>query len=156
MKFAFKESKTPDELQSLFLRLRRRTDTRFHIPIICEGDVFVSNENDDTNPSNSPLKFLVFPEITVGEFMWQVKKKLTPALNPTEAIFFLFGGDTAMPPSRIMSEVYEQCKDSSGFLFVAVMRENVFGLLFSFSSFPSMRVVNHRCVVPLVPHCMHP
>lgn len=119
MKFTFKESHSPSALQQQFLQVRRRNDgTGYFIPIICEGAGL------QRYPPR-PMKFLVPPGITVGQFMHSVRKRIT--VSPSDALFFLFGGTTVVSPSLLVSDAYNEHKDPSGFLFVGVFSETVFG-----------------------------
>ncbi len=113
------EFKKKSDLQDTYLRLRRKVP--HHIPIICEGDFL----NADEGREGKPLKFLVSPNISVAEFISFLRKNLR--IKSSEGVFILMGGHTAVPATMGITEVYDLYKDESGFLFVAVMKENVFG-----------------------------
>lgn len=57
--------------------------------------------------------------------MHSVRKRIT--VSPSDALFFLFGGTTVVSPSLLVSDAYNEHKDPSGFLFVGVFSETVFG-----------------------------
>jgi len=120
--FNFKNEKSSLELQEMYLKLRRKLSS-YHIPVICEGD-FIKDANKGTNKGDF-LKYLVSPTLTVAEFIFFIRKNLR--IKSNEGLFVLFNGEFAVPATRQMTEVYEEYKDPSGFLYVAVMKENVFG-----------------------------
>jgi len=120
MGFVFKDTRSADELQHMFLKVRRKPGHEHDLPIVCEGDIV-------EDPLNFPLKFLVAPGITVGAFMFYVRK--CARIKAHEALFFFFGDkQTIYSPSLSIQEVYDASKDKSGFLFVTVMKESVFGI----------------------------
>ena len=69
-------------------------------------------------------KFLVPLDITVGQFLYIIRKHLT--LKKEEAIFVFING--VLPPtSSLMSQMYKEHRDEDGFLYVAFSGENTFG-----------------------------
>ena len=69
-------------------------------------------------------KFLVPLDITVGSFLYIIRKQLS--LKSDQAIFVFVGG--VLPPtSAIMSQVYKEHADEDGFLYIAFSHESVFG-----------------------------
>ena len=88
------------------------------LPVICEkvdGSVI---QDLDKN------KFLVPADLTVGQFVLVVRKRVL--LEPEKAIF-LFIGDSVPPTSAHMSDLYNKFKDEDGFLYVKYAGENTFG-----------------------------
>lgn len=99
-------------------KVRERHPDR--LPVICEK-VESSPINDlDKN------KFLVPADLTVGQFVLVVRKRVI--LDAQQAIF-LFINDTVPPTSAHMSDLYEKHKDEDGFLYVKYAGENVYGAL---------------------------
>lgn len=91
------------------------------IPIICEKDHV---KNNDLLPELVKQKFLVPREIKVCEFMFVLRSKLK--IGPEYAIFITING--VIPSSTdIMSHIYEEHKDTDGFLYVTYCAENTFG-----------------------------
>lgn len=91
------------------------------IPIICEKDKAKAN---DTLPELVKQKFLVPKDIKVCEFIFVLRSKLK--VGPEYAIFITING--IIPSSTdIMSHIYEEHKDSDGFLYVTYGTENTFG-----------------------------
>jgi len=69
-------------------------------------------------------KFLVPSDLTVGQFVLVVRKRVL--LEPEKAIF-LFIGDAVPPNGAHMSDLYAKHKDEDGFLYVKYSGENTFG-----------------------------
>eukprot|EP01126_Amoeba_proteus_P027336 TRINITY_DN2712_c0_g1_i11.p1 TRINITY_DN2712_c0_g1~~TRINITY_DN2712_c0_g1_i11.p1 ORF type:complete len:120 (-),score=19.05 TRINITY_DN2712_c0_g1_i11:199-558(-) len=89
------------------------------IPVIVEKD---PNNNV---PDCTKRKFLVPHEITVGAFMFEIRRHI-PELNQQQAIY-LFVGTQLPDSSALMYHVYEQHHDEDGFLYVMYSGENAFG-----------------------------
>ena len=78
--------------------------------------------------SNAPLidkkKFLVPNDITIGKFIYEIRKHMKLS---EEAAIFLFV-DSALPPSSsLVSQIYKQHMDEDGFLYITYSGENSFG-----------------------------
>ena len=107
------------------LVLSSKISTKFpdRIPVLVEA---TSNA-----PPIDRSKFLVPCDIDVARFIYEIRKHIS--LRSTEAIFVFVGdpdakGTMVMPqPSQIMSLVYNQYKQSDGFLYVRYALENTFG-----------------------------
>jgi GABA(A) receptor-associated protein len=69
-------------------------------------------------------KFLVPTDITVGQFVFIIRKNLK--LDADQGIF-IFVGNTLPPTAKLMSEIYREHGDEDGFLYVAFSYESVFG-----------------------------
>jgi len=88
------------------------------IPIIVEA-------KPSSKLSISKKKFLVPEDLTVGSFMFQLRKRMS--LGP-EAALFIFINNNVIPPSgSLLGEVYKKHKDVDGFLKITFCEENVFG-----------------------------
>jgi len=101
----------------------KRIRVRFpgRIPLIIErallsGDV----------PLIDKTKFLVPADLTVGQLVFIVRKRLT---LPPERALFVFVGSSLPPTAALMKEVYAQCADRDGFLYATYAGENTFGTL---------------------------
>jgi len=79
--------------------------------------------------SDAPLvekkKFLVPTDITVGKFVYEIRKHM-PSLKPEDSIF-LFVNDVLPPSAALVSTIYEKHKDEDGFLYITYSGENTFG-----------------------------
>ena len=104
---------------------RIRTKYPDRIPIILEQSV-------DANPHHFPRdkdmkrKFLVPGELTVGQFIYVIRKRLT--LSPEVGLFIYMNGDTMVPTSQLMAEVDAQHQNTEDhFLYITYTGENTFG-----------------------------
>jgi len=89
------------------------------IPVICEK---IKNVKD--LPDIDKNKYLVPTDLTVGQFMYVIRKRLK---MPAEAALFLFVHGNIPPSSELMFSLYEEMKDTDGFLYVHYSKENTFG-----------------------------
>ena len=90
------------------------------IPIIVER---ASNSNNV--PKIDINKFLVPSDLSMGQFMYVIRKRLK--LDAYQSIY-LFVDDTVLVPScDIMSSVYDRFKDDDQFLYIKYTGENTFG-----------------------------
>lgn len=88
------------------------------IPIICEPkDPAKDGELDKT-------KFLVPADLTVGQFLYVVRKRVNIA--PEQAVY-LFSRGKPLASGTLLSLVYAELKDPCGFLFITFTLENTFG-----------------------------
>lgn len=100
-------------------RIMKRYPDR--IPVICEKNI-----RDTSIPDIDKHKYLVPPDLTVGQFMYIVRKRIH---LPSNLALFLFVGEnnTMLPTNAYMDEIYHQHKNIDGFLYIIYSRENVFG-----------------------------
>merc|ERR1711861_16432 len=87
--------------------------------VICE-----KAEGSDI-PEIDRKKYLVPQELTVGQFVYLVRKRLR--LPPEKAIFIFVNGVLPSTGAALMSQMYKDYKDPDGFLYVTYSGENVFG-----------------------------
>jgi GABA(A) receptor-associated protein len=72
-------------------------------------------------------KYLVGGDLTLGQFLFIVRKKLKNDINSSKAIYFFVNG-VIPPSSSTMLEIYEAHKDSEcNMLFITICAENTFG-----------------------------
>lgn len=88
------------------------------IPIILEQHGKSMIKDIDRN------KFLVPNDITLGQFIFIIRKRLE--LSPEKAIF-LFVNNTLPTSSDIIGELYNKNMDEDGFLYMVYSGENTFG-----------------------------
>ena len=90
------------------------------VPIICEKLENLINyaPNIDKN------KYLVPRDMTLGQFVYVIKKRLN--LTPDKAIFLFINGAVLKFATKIES-IYEIYKHEDGFLYVNYSFENTFG-----------------------------
>ena len=97
-------------------RIRQKYPDR--IPVICERD-----ERSDI-PDIDKKKYLVPQDLTVGQFVYVIRKRIK--LSPEKAIF-IFINNVLPPTAALMSSIYEREKDKDGFLYITYSGENTFG-----------------------------
>jgi GABA(A) receptor-associated protein len=88
------------------------------IPIIIE------RVNDANTPPIDKTKYLVPNNLTVGELVYVIRKRMK--LEPEKAIFF-FINETIPNTSLQLSQLYESHKNEDGFLYMKYSSENTFG-----------------------------
>ena len=87
------------------------------IPIICQ-------RSDKNVPIIDKEKFLVPKDLTLGQFMYVIRKRIS--LPPEKAIF-LFINNKLFPTSSLIYTIYERNRSSDKFLYVSYSSENTFG-----------------------------
>ena len=97
-------------------RIRQKYPDR--IPVICE------RAPGSDIPAIDKKKYLVPCDLTVGQFVYVIRKRIK--LAPQKAIF-IFIGDILPSTAAILSKIYEDYKDEDGFLYVTYSGENSFG-----------------------------
>jgi len=88
-------------------------------PIICEK----FTKNSDL-PDIDKKKFLVPYELTMGEFLHVIRKRMR--LNAQDALF-LFVNEQIITGSAIIGHIYEALRDPDGFLYIYYAKESTFG-----------------------------
>lgn len=68
-------------------------------------------------------KFLVPFDLTVGQFMYVIRKRI----KLEEDAIFIFINDLLAPTSQCMGSVYKEHKDKDGFLYSMISLESTFG-----------------------------
>ena len=75
-------------------------------------------------PTLDKAKYLVPMDLTVGQFMFVLRKRMK--LSPEQAIFLFING-TIPSSNSLVHELYQQHKDVDGFLYLGYSGENTFG-----------------------------
>jgi len=97
-------------------RIRSKYPDR--IPVICEK----ADKSDI--PDIDKKKYLVPQDLTVGQFMYVIRKRIR---LPPERAIFIFVGTVIPQQASLMSTIYEEAKDADGFLYITYSGENTFG-----------------------------
>ncbi|GMP42867.1 hypothetical protein CsSME_00012461 [Camellia sinensis var. sinensis] len=114
---SFKQEHDFDKRRAEAARIREKYPDR--IPVIVE-----KAERSDI-PNIDKEKYLVPADLTVGQFVYVIRKRIK--LSAEKAIFIFV--DNVLPPTGgIMSTIYDDKKDEDGFLYVTYSGENTFGL----------------------------
>ena len=62
--------------------------------------------------------------MTIGQFVYVIRKRIN--LKSEQALFVLIN-NSLQPSNKLLEEIYEDCKDDDGFLYVIYSSENTFG-----------------------------
>jgi GABA(A) receptor-associated protein len=69
-------------------------------------------------------KMLLQKDITVGQYLYTLRSKFN--IKPEESVLVFVNG--SFPTSTtLMNYLYDKHKDKDGFLYVSILKENVFG-----------------------------
>jgi GABA(A) receptor-associated protein len=112
----FKKNYTFEERKGESERIMKKYEDR--IPIIVERSVRTDI------PEIDKKKYLVPKDITVGQFVFIIRKRIK--LSQEKAIF-LFLNNNIPPTSSLISELYGEQKEEDGFLYFTYAGENTFG-----------------------------
>eukprot|EP01104_Vermistella_antarctica_P002763 TRINITY_DN12982_c0_g1_i1.p1 TRINITY_DN12982_c0_g1~~TRINITY_DN12982_c0_g1_i1.p1 ORF type:complete len:120 (-),score=37.37 TRINITY_DN12982_c0_g1_i1:220-579(-) len=106
--------------------LEKRTEVAERIRSKYPGriPVIVEKAPKSDVPDIDKKKYLVPADITVGRFVYEIRKHMK--LSPEKAIF-LFVNNVLPPTAALMSHIYERYKDPDGFLYITYSGENTFG-----------------------------
>lgn len=97
-------------------RIREKYPDR--IPVICEKD------SRSDIPEIDKKKYLVPQDLTVGQFVYVIRKRIK--VKAEKAIYIFI--DSVLPPTAaLMSAIYETHRSKDGFLYVTYSGENTFG-----------------------------
>lgn len=100
--------------------MRIRSKFQDRIPVICE------RVEDSDIPNIDKRKYLVPSDLTVGQFVYVIRRRIH---LPSEKAIFIFVKDILPPTTALMSTIYDQYKDEDGFLYIVYSGENTFGAL---------------------------
>ncbi|CAL0332172.1 unnamed protein product [Lupinus luteus] len=117
-KTSFKLQHPLERRQVEAARIREKYPDR--IPVIVERA-----EKSDV-PEIDKKKYLVPADLTVGQFVYVVRKRIK--LSPEKAIF-IFVNNILPPTAAMMSALYDENKDDDGFLYMTYSGENTFGIM---------------------------
>lgn len=77
--------------------------------------VIVEKADKSDIPDIDKKKYLVPTDLTVGQFVHVIRKRIK--LTPEKAIF-IFVNNVLPPTAALMSTIYEEQKDEDGFLYI--------------------------------------
>ena len=112
----FKEKFTLKKRREEFTRIKDKYPDR--VPFI------VQKHSSPTIPDIDKNKFLVPNDLTVGQFLFVIKKRIN--IKPEDNIF-IFINNKIPVMSSLMSSVYNESKDPDGFLYIFYCSESTFG-----------------------------
>ena len=103
---------------------RIRTKFPGRVPVIIE----ISPRADKTMPPIDKNKFLVPGDLTLGQFVFVIRKRL---VLPPERSLFVFVGGTLPTTGSLMRELFGSFRNDDGFLYMSYCGENTFGSICS-------------------------
>jgi len=113
----YKRESTQQERSKESERLRAQFPDR--VPVIVEPA-------DERQPPVDKRKFLVPADLTVGQLMYVVRKRIK--LPAEQALFFAVADARAIPPAAaLISEIFERHADPDGHLYMTYCTEHAFG-----------------------------
>ncbi|GER52941.1 autophagy-related protein [Striga asiatica] len=115
-KSSFKLEHPLERRQAESSRIREKYPDR--VPVIVE------KAGKSEIPDIDKKKYLVPADLTVGQFVYVVRKRIK--LSAEKAIF-VFVNDTLPSTAALMSAIYDENKDEDGFLYMTYSGENTFG-----------------------------
>lgn len=84
----------------------------------------IINECSEDLRDRLKRKMLIESDMNVGQYIHTLRTKFN--IKPEESILFFVDG--IMPPSTMLiSYLYDKYKDKDGFLYISILKENVFG-----------------------------
>jgi GABA(A) receptor-associated protein len=86
--------------------------------------IIVQEGNNYSLPKLEKIKYLVPNDITMGQFMFVIRKRLK--LRP-EMSLILFVNNKLIPNQQLLSDVYPKEKDVDNFLYMSICQESTFG-----------------------------
>jgi GABA(A) receptor-associated protein len=86
--------------------------------------IIVEQERNSSIPLLDKRKYLVPDDMTVGQFMYVIRKRLHVK---SEIALYMFFGNTIAPTHTQIGTVYKDGKDHDKFLYVVIGAEKTFG-----------------------------
>ena len=112
----FKKLSTFEKRQNESQRIVKKHPER--VPVV------VCKNYGDNLPDIDKQKFLVPKDMSIGQFMYVIRKRIK--LDANQALFILIN-NSLQTSTKLMSEIYETCSDPDGFLYIVYSSENTFG-----------------------------
>ena len=87
--------------------------------------IIVEKKESSDLPDLDKKKYLTPDDITVGQFIYVIRKRIK--MNPEKSMFCFTNKGTIPPSSSLMRQVYVDNQDDDGFLYFTIDSENTFG-----------------------------
>merc|ERR1719231_781100 len=113
---SFKQEHAQEKRAAEAKRIRSKYPDR--IAVICE------KAKNSSIPDIDKKKYLVPADLTVGQFVYVIRKRIKMS---SEKAIFIFINNVLPPTAALMSSIYEDQKDEDGFLYITYSGENTFG-----------------------------
>jgi GABA(A) receptor-associated protein len=116
MKFKYQEDCSFERRREEAANIRTKYPDR--VPVIVERRPGSDMPLLDNN------KFLVPNEVTVGQLMWLIRRRMKLS---ADRAFFMYISAVIPSSSAMVSEMYDEYKDADGFLYISYSGENTYG-----------------------------
>lgn len=123
--FRTSDQKTPKTFKEInpFVNRKEEADRIMikypeRVPVICE------KVSKSEVPDIDKNKFLVPLDLSVGQFLFVVRKRISV---PSEKAIFIFVNNTLPAHTALMSQIYKEHKDPDGFLYITYSGESTYG-----------------------------
>lgn len=116
MASSYKLMKPFDERQKEASYILKKYDHK--VPIICE------KSESSLIEQISKKKFLVNEDLTVAQFQMVIRKRLN---IQSHSAIFLLTNNKYLSATKTLGEIYQNDKDSDGFLYIKYSIEDTFG-----------------------------
>lgn len=118
MSLGFAEQFSLPERRAQYVRVVRQKPE--HLPIIVEP-------GGTDGPMLDKRKFLVPRDLTGGQLLYVIRRRLS-GMRAEQALFlFVQGSDRLVPCHACMSQIYQTHRSEDGFLYLRYAFENAFG-----------------------------
>lgn len=87
--------------------------------------IIVYKDKKCTLPEINKSKFLAPGDLTIGQFIFIIRKRIE--LSEKETLFLFINESVLVTGSETISKIYQDYKDEDGFLYISYCNENVFG-----------------------------
>ena len=128
--FEYKKEKSLDDRKKEVIAIKLKYPDR--IPVICE----VYKQDRDRGLHLDKKKYLVPNDITFGQFIYIIRKRMVSNLKPEEALY-VFINNKLPPISKSMGEIANDQSDVDGYIYALISKEETFGSL-PFTCFSSI------------------
>jgi GABA(A) receptor-associated protein len=106
--------------------LTKETYDRIRLKFPNRVPIFVFRHPNAVNIEDLPKKKFIVPlDVSVGQFIWVIRKHL---MLPPEKAMFVFVGNTLPTSSQSIRELYNAYKSPDGALRLTYTSESVFGI----------------------------
>lgn len=120
------KSKIPFKIRFTFEQ-RKKEFEKIKIKFPDKIPIIVEQNNIKNSTKSIPIdanKFLVPNDITFSQFIYVIRKRTN---IPAEDALFFFVNNTIPSMSVLLSDLYNNHKDTDGFLYIAYSGESTFG-----------------------------
>lgn len=116
----FKQQHAFEKRKNIAENIRRKYSDR--VPIVVEP---AAGKGSNDLPPLNKQKFLVPADITVGKFVYQIRKQIM--LRPETALFLFVGNGVLPPTAALIGQLDERFRDADGMLYITIASESTFG-----------------------------